>query len=58
MINFDLTTLIVNVAVMAVFVILVRKLTRPGDSTSQKILIVFIMLLVGFMVFLLIFMIT
>ena len=51
MINFDLTTLIVNVAVMAVFVILVRKLTRPGDSSGQKILVVAIVLLAGFMVF-------
>ncbi len=45
MINFDLTTLIVAIAVIAFFSILWRKLTRERESTFEKIKIVVIMLL-------------
>ena len=45
MINFDLTTLIVAIAVIAFFTILWRKLTRGRESTFEKIMIVVIMLL-------------
>ena len=47
MINFDLTTLIVAIAVIAFFSILGRKLTRWRESIFEKILIVGIMLLAG-----------
>ena len=47
MINFDLTTLIVAIAVTAFFTNLGRRLTRWRESTFEKILIVVIMLLAG-----------
>ena len=54
MINFDLTTLIVAIAVIAFFSILGRKLTRWRESTFEKIKIVIIMLLAGLMTFVLV----
>ncbi len=45
--NFDLTTLIVAIFVIAFFSILGRKLTRWRESIFEKILIVGIMLLAG-----------
>lgn len=47
MINFDLTTLIVAIAVIAFFSNLGRKLIQWRESTFEKILIVVIMLLAG-----------
>ncbi len=54
MINFDLTTLIVAIAVIAFFSNLGRRLTRWRESTFEKILIVVIMLLAGFITFVLV----
>ena len=54
MINFDVTTLIIAFAVMTVFGILWRKLTRWKESTFEKNLLVVVMLLAGLMTFVLV----
>ncbi len=54
MINFDLTTLIVAIAVIAFFSNLGRKLTRWKESTFEKRLIVLTMLVAGLMTFVLV----
>ena len=54
MINFDVTTLILAILVIAYFSNLGRKLTRWRESIFEKILIVVIVLLVGLMTFVLV----
>ena len=54
MINFDLTTLIVAIAVIVIFSNLGRKLTRWKESTFEKRLIVLTMLVAGLMTFVLV----
>ena len=54
MINFDPTTLIVAILVIAFFSNLGRRLTRWKESTFEKTLIVVIMLLAGLITFVLV----